>query len=69
MNKILFLLCVASLLATSSPIFATTQSMTIAPGSEQALERLNNSPRHGEWADISVPGTTTTLRTWIVYPE
>jgi carboxymethylenebutenolidase len=27
------------------------------------------SPRHGEWVDISLSGNETKLRTWIVYPE
>jgi carboxymethylenebutenolidase len=30
---------------------------------------LNASPRHGEWADIAIPGTNEKLRTWVVYPE
>jgi carboxymethylenebutenolidase len=30
---------------------------------------LNSSPRHGEWVDVPVPGSTEKLRTWVVYPE
>ncbi|HEX2309735.1 MAG TPA: dienelactone hydrolase family protein, partial [Vicinamibacterales bacterium] len=38
-------------------------------GEEQASEALQKSPRHGEWADIKVPGGQQTVRTWVVYPE
>jgi carboxymethylenebutenolidase len=31
-------------------------------------ERLENSPRHHEWAQIDAPGDRT-LRTWVVFPE
>ena len=42
---------------------------SLPPGEEQASEALQKSPRHGEWADIKVPGGQQTVRTWIVYPE
>lgn len=48
---------------------ATETLQQIPPGEAQAKERLNSTPRHGEWADIEVPGTTVTLRSWVVYPE
>jgi carboxymethylenebutenolidase len=35
---------------------------------EHALARLNTSPRHGEWAMISIPPSDS-VRAWIVYPE
>src|SRR5262245_48545229 len=35
-----------------------------ADGAKAAIER---SPRHGEWADVKVEGTS--VRTWVVYPE
>jgi carboxymethylenebutenolidase len=46
-----------------------TETLQIAPGAEQAKERLNTSPRHGEWVDIDVPGSPTKLRSFVVYPE
>jgi len=36
---------------------------------EQAKARLSASPRHGEWAEVKVPGSTTPIRTFVVYPE
>ena len=37
-----------------------------AEGAEQALL---DSPRHGEWVDIAMPGGETKIKTWVVYPE
>jgi carboxymethylenebutenolidase len=33
-----------------------------------ADDRLNNSPRHHEWADVDAPGGRK-VHTWVVYPE
>jgi carboxymethylenebutenolidase len=41
---------------------------TLPPDTEHALARLNSSPRHGEWAMISIPPSDS-VRAWIVYPE
>lgn len=35
---------------------------------ETARERLNSSPRHGEWMEVEV-GTGDRVRSWLVYPE
>ncbi len=40
----------------------------LPPDAEHALARLNSSPRHGEWAMISIPPSDS-VRAWIVYPE
>src|SRR4029450_6423783 len=37
---------------------------SLPAGEEQASEALQKSPRHGEWADIKVPGGQQTVRTW-----
>lgn len=39
----------------------------LPPAEEDAKARLNSSPRHGEYADISVAGGK--LRSWVSYPE
>jgi carboxymethylenebutenolidase len=41
----------------------------LPPADDAAKAALGNSPRHGEWADVKVPGSTTPIRTWVVYPE
>ena len=52
---------------------ATPPSMpgppTLPPTEATALERLNTSPRHGEWVDIDLPGSEVPVTTWVVYPE
>jgi carboxymethylenebutenolidase len=51
--------------ATSTPVL----SLPLPAGQEDAKAALEKSPRHGEYADVKVPGATAPLRTWIVYPE
>lgn len=69
---------VAAACFIAAPAFATetldaqpapAAAASIPPGADDARERLNNSPRHGEWAEIEVPGTETKLKAWVVYPE
>lgn len=37
--------------------------------SPDALDALNQSPRHGEWIDVDRPDGGTPVRTWVVHPE
>jgi len=46
----------------------TSGSANLPPGEEDAKARLNASPRHGEYADISL-GSDGKLRAWVSYPE
>jgi carboxymethylenebutenolidase len=46
---------------------ASTDS-TIAPSAANARQRLEASPRHGEWAMIPA-GSGDSVRAWVVYPE
>jgi carboxymethylenebutenolidase len=42
----------------------------IAPGALEAAERLQNSPRHAEWAMIPLsPGSRDSIAAFVVYPE
>jgi carboxymethylenebutenolidase len=41
----------------------------LPPGEKEAKERLNTSPRHGEFVDIAVPDDKVPLKTYVVYPE
>src|SRR4051794_1600627 len=41
----------------------------IPPDENESKERLNKSPRHGEFVDITVPGAKVPLKSFIVYPE
>lgn len=40
----------------------------LPPAEEDAKTRLNASPRHGEYADVALPGGAK-LRAWVSYPE
>jgi carboxymethylenebutenolidase len=43
-------------------------AQALPPGAEGALERLETSPRHGEWVRVPV-GEDDHVRAWVVYPE
>ncbi len=45
--------------------FAAAQ--TLPAGDAQARDRLNSSPRHGEW--VSVPVGDDAVESWVVWPE
>ncbi|HVS69732.1 MAG TPA: dienelactone hydrolase family protein [Phycisphaerae bacterium] len=62
----LVLVAVSAAVAQSTP---STQPAAIPPGEEGAKARLNSSPRHGEFIDITVPGRDKPVKAYIVYPE
>jgi carboxymethylenebutenolidase len=41
----------------------------LPPSGTTATAALVASPRHGEWADIALPGSDVKLHTWVSYPE
>jgi carboxymethylenebutenolidase len=42
---------------------------SIPPGETEAKAALERSPRHHEWAAISVPGASVKLNAFVAYPE
>lgn len=44
------------------------QQPNVAPSSWNARQRLDASPRHGEW-DVIHTGPTDSVRAWVVYPQ
>lgn len=48
---------------------ASAGQSSIPAGAADAEARLAASPRHGEWAMVSVDGGTDSVRAWVVYPE
>jgi carboxymethylenebutenolidase len=46
---------------------ASAAARNLPADDEGAKERLNKSPRHGEWAKVVVNGAP--VNTWVVYPE
>jgi carboxymethylenebutenolidase len=41
----------------------------LPPDANRAAEAVKTSPRHGEFVDVKVPGSSTPIVTWVVYPE
>ena len=63
MSRLLFTLALSLLLA---PLAAHGQ--TLPPVEAAALERLNASPRLGEWVTVCA-GPSDQVDLWVVYPE
>lgn len=59
--------------ATAAPAPPTGTSAPrderLPAGEAQAKAALDQSPRHGEYVDVKLPGGGPAIRTWIVYPE
>ena len=47
----------------------TAVNERLPPDADGATAALKRSSRHQEWVDINVPGSTTPLKTFVVYPE
>ena len=60
---------VASFMLPSSALAAGNGHAAIPPGEVEAKSALERSPRHHEWAEISVPGRNTKVAAFIAYPE
>lgn len=43
--------------------------VTLPASGDEAAAALAESPRHGEWVDVPVPGEQADVQTWVVYPE
>src|SRR4029453_9187810 len=41
----------------------------LPPSEQTAKAALESSPRHGEYADVTLPSGGTPIRTWVAYPE
>jgi carboxymethylenebutenolidase len=54
--------------AAATATAAASTDTTIAPSAATARQRLEASPRHGEWAMIPA-GSGDSVRAWVVYPE
>jgi len=62
-----FLLILLLLLARGERAAAQV-SLILPAGEDTALDRLNRSPRHGEWVTMDAGGGDQ-VRGWVVYPE
>jgi carboxymethylenebutenolidase len=57
------------LLMMSSVLAQDAGGPKIPASAKTAPDALKNSPRHGEWVDVPLPGTDVKIHTWVVYPE
>lgn len=55
--------------STHAPSPLKLLTITLPPTEVTAPERLNRSPRHGEWVDIALPSSNLSVSTWVTYPE
>src|SRR6266550_523890 len=51
------------------PLLRAADDGKIPPDEKEAKARLDKTPRHGEFVDITVPGAKVPLKSFIVYPE
>jgi carboxymethylenebutenolidase len=65
MARMLFALLALACAALASA--ADVPGARLPPSEETAKERLDTSPRHGEWVTVDAGGTP--IRTWVVHPE
>src|SRR5690606_9088581 len=65
--KWLMMLVVAVAFSTAVP--ARGGEAKLPPSEAGAKERLDTSPRHGEWVDVSMGEGKTAIRSYVVYPE
>lgn len=54
----------AEAVATAAPV-----GEPLPPSEQGAKERLEKSPRHGEYVDVKLAAGGVPIRTWVVYPE
>jgi len=50
-------------------VAVTAQDIAPPPDADAAEAALKNSPRHGEFVFIDLPGSDEKIKTWVVYPE
>jgi carboxymethylenebutenolidase len=53
--------------ASAAEALASPNQATLPAGGDDAVARLEASPRHGEWVMVRAGGDS--IRSWVVYPE
>ena len=48
---------------------AQEADLALPPDADGAAKALADSPRHGEWVDVPLPGSDVKIKSWVVYPE
>lgn len=55
--------------APATTATAPARDPNLPPDEASAKDALEHSPRHGEYADVAMPGGGPAIRAWVVYPE
>jgi carboxymethylenebutenolidase len=63
------LIVIVLLLSQSAFADPPATQPTLPAAGDTSAKALTNSPRHGEWADVPIPGSDVKLHTWVVFPE
>ena len=69
---VIIALLMSSLAIADAPSGSGSAPPTALPASGDdglAGKAIADSPRHGEWAEVPLPGSDVKLHTWVVYPE
>ncbi len=72
MRKQTLLICLCFLIfffLQQATLTTSPGDANLPPSEDNAHAALEKSPRHGEYVDIKLPGSQTSIRTWVVYPE
>ncbi len=64
-----FSIALAILALLASLAVAQEAKPAIPSDGDNAAAALAASTRHGEWADVALPGGDTKIKSWVVYPE
>lgn len=68
LNSAILALALATSAGCATALPAAAQDAGLPAGAEQAVARLNESPRHGEWRVVQT-GPDDSVRAYVVYPE
>ena len=69
-KTLLFCLCFVIVFFLLQATLTTSPSgANLPPSEDDAHAALEKTTRHGEYVDIKLPGSQTSIRTWVVYPE
>lgn len=67
-RKVLFSIGILTVVFLSGMSIGFSQTVGLPPTEELAMDRLNKSPRHGEWVTVDA-GKGDMVDAWLVYPE
>ena len=65
----MYLLLLGVIGSTPPDTGSTPAAVSVPPGEAGAKAALERSPRHHEWADISLPGKSAKISAFVAYPE